>query len=72
MSDVSEQLHEEGADTADRGHDSLAAAATAGPPIDWDDEHQTADAPPRTVAANEADPLHSIYGPPPGDDRQGE
>lgn len=67
MSDVTEGQHEEsGSD------DSLAKAAAAGPPIDWDDEDKTPATPSRTVAANEADPLHSIYGNPPVDGRHGD
>lgn len=52
--------------------DSLAEAAAAGPPIDWGDEDQTPDAPSRTVAAGEADPLQGSYGNPPTDGRQGQ
>ena len=52
---------------ADAGTDSLAAAAAAGPPLDWDDQDQTPAAPSKNVSANEADPLHSIYGAPPTD-----
>jgi hypothetical protein len=61
-----------GQQDAPGSEDSLSKAAAAGPQIDWDDEDQTPDAPSRTVAANEADPLHSIYGNPPTDGRQGD
>jgi hypothetical protein len=67
MTDVTQEQPE-----ASGPEDSLARAAAAGPPIDWDDDDRSPDAPSRTVAANEADPLHSIYGNPPTDGRQGE
>lgn len=67
MNDITEGQHD-----ASGPQEPLSKAAAAGPPIDWDDEDQTPDGPSRTVAANEADPLHSIYGNPPTDDRQGD
>ncbi len=43
MTDVGEGHHEESGP-----EDSLAKAAAAGPPIEWDDDDQSPDAPSRT------------------------
>lgn len=67
MSAVTEGPGPDGAGQPDAGTDSLAAAAAAGPPLDCIDQDLTPAAPSRTVAANEADPMHSIYGAPPTD-----
>ncbi len=63
MSDITEGQHD-----AAGSQDPLAEATAVGPPIDWDDEDQTPDAP----AQNAADPLHSIYGGPPTEGRHGD
>lgn len=72
MSDITEGQRPEEVHPAHNGQDSLARAAEAGPPLDWDDEDKTPENPSRTVAANRADPMHSIYGEPPAHEREGD
>lgn len=66
MNDVTEGQHD-----APDAQDPLGKAAAAEPAIDWNDEDQTPEAASQTIAANEEDPLHSIYGNPPADRPQG-